>query len=145
MSCSVLEVSPVRRVERRGPSSFLAMSYFICRSLLIVLASVRAQEGAFPCGSPSGSLDLRERNSAILEALLRARLLARKSDISLIVWLACRGEWVPDELESYPRRTFEFWAQFQGASGRAPTCADRRSSSDVSAVAASPTAAGTGS
>ena len=112
----MLEVFSVRKVERRGPSSFLAMSYFICRSLLIDLASVRAQEGASPSGSPSGSVDLWDRNSAILEALLRARFLARKSDISLIVWLACRGEWVPDELKLYPRRTFEFWARFQGAS-----------------------------
>lgn len=83
----------VRRVERRGPSSFLAMSYFICRSLLIGLASVRAHEDVSPRGPTSGSWDFRERNSAILEALLRARFLARKSDISLIVWLAGRGEW----------------------------------------------------
>ena len=104
----MLEVFSVRRVERRGPSSFLAMSYFICRFLLIGLASVRAQEGVNSCGSHSEFWDPQVRNSALLEALLRARFLARKSDISLIVWLACEGEWIPDEFGRYPQRTFAF-------------------------------------
>ena len=145
MGCSVVDVFSARSVERRGPSSFLAISYFICKSLLIGLASVRAQECASSSGPPSEFWDLRTRNSALLEALLRARFLARKREISLIVWLASRGKRVPDRFGRYLRRTFVFWARFRGASAHAPTCADRGISAVARVVTVSPFAAGAGS
>ena len=75
-----------------GPSSFLAISYFICTSRSIVFISVRAHE-AHEDVSTSGEVEAIEarissrlwRNSARLDASLRARLRAMNWEMVLFI------------------------------------------------------------
>ena len=90
--CSGALASAAFIVLFNGPSSFLAISYFICTSRSIVFISERAHD-AHEDVSTSGEVEAIEarissmlwRNSARLDALLRARLRAMNWEMVLFI------------------------------------------------------------
>ncbi|SRR6266550_5540022 len=90
--CSGTLASDAFIVLFNGPSSFLAISYFICTSRSIVFISVRAHD-THEDVSTSGDADAIEarissrlwRNSARFDALLRARLRAMNWEMVLFI------------------------------------------------------------
>lgn len=88
--CSGALDSAVFIVLFNGPSSFLAISYFICASRSIVFISVRAHDAHEDVSRSGEAIEARIssklwRNSARLDALLRARLRAMNWEMVLFI------------------------------------------------------------
>lgn len=85
------EGSSILTVLLRGPSSFFAMSYFICTSRSRAFASTRAQEGISATEELASLLGCRffsagvYTNSARLDVSFRALFWAKNDDIDLLI------------------------------------------------------------